>query len=116
MEDKDKGKGKEKNQESLDTEATALVEMIESERFEEVLTQLEDLNTKPFASIRNYIFILATGFFFIFLLPQNETMPDFYYLAILVILIISVGSSESYRANKRIDLIVKLLKMKRPTK
>ncbi|MCH2058846.1 MAG: hypothetical protein MK214_19960 [Thalassotalea sp.] len=108
-------KGKDKNQESLDTEATALVEMIESERFEEVLTQLEDLKTKPFASIRNYIVILAIGYFFIFL-PQNETMPDFYYLALVVILITSLGSSESYRANKRIDLIVKLLKMKRPTK
>ena len=44
MEDKDKGK--EKNQNSLDTGATALVEMIESERFEEVLTQLEEFKDK----------------------------------------------------------------------
>lgn len=111
MEDRDK----DKNQATINTEATALVEMIESERFEEVFKQLEGLKTRQFTDLKNIVLIFALGYFFTYFLPQSEAIPSFYYVVMYVVIVSGIYFSESRRANKRIDLIVKLLKMKRPT-
>ena len=114
MEDKDRNK--DKNQAPLTTEATALVEMIESERFEEVFMQLEGLKARQFTDLKNILLIFALGYFFTYFLPQSEAIPSFYYVVMYVVMVSGIYLSESRKANKRIDLIVKLLKMKRPTK
>ncbi len=93
-------------------EAEALIEMAESERVDELSEQLEKLKTKPLTKLINILCIMGLAFFYMFFIPPIKDDPNFVYIAMFVIAVAGIASSEGYRANKRIDLITKLLKLK----
>jgi len=93
-------------------EADALIEMVESERIEEITEQLRKLKSNPFSMTINILCIVGLAFFYMFFIPPIKDDPNFVYIAMFVIGVAGIGSSEGYRANKRIDLIAKLLKIK----
>jgi len=93
-------------------EADALIEMVESERVEEITEQLRKLKSTPFSMTINTLCIMGFTFFYMFFIPPIKDDPNFVYIALFVIVVVGIGFSEGYRANKRIDLIAKLLKVK----
>jgi hypothetical protein len=93
-------------------EADALIELVESERIAEISEQLRKLKSNPFSLTINIMCIIGLALFYLFFIPPIKDAPNFVYIAMFVIGVAGIASAEGYRANKRIDLIAKLLKIK----
>ena len=92
-------------------EANALIDMVESERIESITSQLEKLKPSPLAMTANIVAIFGLVLFFWFFIPGVKEDTTFFYVISFVVIALGISTTESYRANKRIDLIVKLLKI-----
>lgn len=86
--------------------------MTEAVGVAKISEQLEKLKPNPFVTFLNFLCILGLTYFYMFFIPATKDDPDFVFLAMYMIGVTGIAFSDTYRINKRIDLLVKLLKVK----
>ncbi|WP_448563353.1 hypothetical protein [Thalassotalea ganghwensis] len=92
-------------------QADILLKIAQNERLDEIKKQLTSLKTRPFNLIIHHLSLLALAFFFMFYISPSNDDLSFFCMVLFVFAATSAVYYESNRANKRIDLLIKLLKV-----
>jgi magnesium-transporting ATPase (P-type) len=87
-----------------------IIESYQNEQNSKLLKQFESLRPKPFASIVSMISVILVLFIFQYFTNFDLFRDDNYVLVMIVIIVSGAGVSEGVQINKRIDLLVKLIK------
>lgn len=94
------------------TEADAIIQMAEDERADELKEQLERLKTTPFRRLTVILSIAAMAMFYTYMFDLRSDAPKVFYSIMFTVVVAGIVYAESYRANKRVDLLIKLLENK----
>jgi len=97
---------------SKNSEAEALIQMAEDERADEIKEELERLKTTPFQRLSAIFSIVALAFFYTYTYDLAREAPKVYYSMMFTVIVAGIVYAEAYRANKRVDLLIKLLENK----
>jgi len=82
--------------------------MLEDERADEIKKELERLKTTPFQRFSAIFSIIALAMFYTYTYDLALKTTKVFYSIMFTVIVAGIVYAKAYRANKRVDLLIKL--------
>jgi len=94
----------------MDERALEIIAEHESKKVKKIIEEFESLKPKPFRGFFVSVVILFSIFLYDFFTASSFFQKDVYFLMLAVVIASGAIEAESSRTNKRVDLLVKLIR------